>query len=173
LKVESVLKEEETMELGFMFAIFGAVLVAGLGGIGSANGVAIAGSAASGVLSEEPEKFGNTIVLVALPGTQGFYGFAIGVIMLYYMGLFAPTTKIISIAQGFSFLTVGLLCGLVQWWSAVYQGKVCAAAVSIVAKNPEHSMKGVVYAVMVETYAVLAFLTALIVLLKGIAPGLK
>ncbi|MDD5260165.1 MAG: V-type ATP synthase subunit K [bacterium] len=160
------------MELGFMIAVLGAVMVAGLGGIGSAIGVAIAGAAASGVLSEEPEKFGNTIVLVALPGTQGFYGFAIGVIMLYYMGLFAAAPKNISVAQGLAFLATGFLCGLVQWWSAVYQGKVCAAAVSIVAKNPEHSMKGVVYAVMVETYAVLAFLTALIVILKGIVPGL-
>ncbi len=161
------------MELGFMLAILGAVTVAGLGGIGSATGVAIAGAAASGILSEEPEKFGNTIVLVALPGTQGFYGFAIGVIMLYYMGLFAATPKSISVAQGLAFLATGFFCGLVQWWSAVYQGKVCASAASIVAKNPEHSMKGVVYAVMVETYAVLAFLTALIVILKGIVPGLQ
>jgi len=51
-------------------------------------GVAIAGSAASGVLSEEPEKFGNTILLVALPGTQGFYGFVIAVLMLIYLGAF-------------------------------------------------------------------------------------
>lgn len=161
------------MELGLMLAILGVVACAGLSGIGSATGVAIAGSAASGVLSEEPEKFGNTILLVALPGTQGFYGFVIAVLMLIYLGAFGAAFKTIAVTQGLAFLATGFFCGLVQWWSAVYQGKVCAAAISIVAKNPEHSMKGVVYGVMVETYAVLGFLTALIVLLKGIAPGLK
>lgn len=161
------------MELGLMLAILGVVACAGLSGIGSATGVAIAGSAASGVLSEEPEKFGNTILLVALPGTQGFYGFVIAVLMLIYLGAFGAAFKTIAVTQGLAFLVTGFFCGLVQWWSAVYQGKVCAAAISIVAKNPEHSMKGVVYGVMVETYAVLGFLTALIVLLKGIAPGLK
>ncbi len=161
------------MELGLMLAILGVVACAGLSGIGSATGVAIAGSAASGMLSEEPEKFGNTILLVALPGTQGFYGFVIAILMLIYLGAFGPAFKTIAVTQGLAFLATGFFCGLVQWWSAVYQGKVCAAAISIVAKNPEHSMKGVVYGVMVETYAVLGFLTALIVLLKGIAPGLK
>ena len=161
------------MEIGVMLAILGVVACAGLSGIGSATGVAIAGSAASGVLSEEPEKFGNTILLVALPGTQGFYGFVIAVLMLIYLGAFGTAFKAVSVPQGLAFLATGVFCGLVEWWSAVYQGKVCAAAVSIVAKNPEHSMKGVVYGVMVETYAVLGFLTALIVLLKGIAPGLQ
>ncbi len=168
------------MEIGLMLAILGVVACAGLSGIGSATGVSIAGSAASGMLSEEPEKFGNTIMLVALPGTQGFYGFVIGVMMLIYLGAFAVVPegqtfafKSLSVSQGLAFLATGFFCGLVQWWSAVYQGKVCAAAISIVAKNPEHAMKGVIYGVMVETYAVLGFLTALIVLLKGIVPGLK
>lgn len=161
------------MDLGLTIAILGVVLCAGLGGIGSAVGVAIAGSAASGVISEEPEKFGNTVILVALPGTQGFYSFVIAILMLIYIGAFGPVMKAVTLAQGFAFLVTGVLCGIVELWSAVYQGKVCASSISIVAKNPEHSMKGVVYGVMVETYAVLGFLTALIVLLKGIAPGLK
>lgn len=161
------------MELGLMLAILGVVCCAGLAGIGSATGVSIAGSAASGVMSEEPEKFGSTVILVALPGTQGFYGFVIAILMLIYLGAFGQAFKTVSTAQGLAFLATGFFCGLVQWWSAVYQGKVCASAVSIVAKNPEHSMKGVVYGVMVETYAVLGFLTALIVLLRGIVPGLQ
>lgn len=161
------------MELGLMLAILGVVACAGFAGIGSATGVAIAGSAASGVMSEEPEKFGNTIILVALPGTQGFYGFVISVLMLIYIGAFGTVFKAVTVPQGLAIFATGFFCGLVEWWSAVYQGKVCAAAISIVAKNPDHYMKGVVYGVMVETYAVLGFLTALIVLLKGIAPGLK
>ena len=35
-------------------------------------GVGIAGQAASGVVSEDPDKFGKVLVLQALPGTQAF-----------------------------------------------------------------------------------------------------
>ena len=52
-----------------------------LGGMGSAKGVGIVGEAASGVLSEDPEKFGQCLVLQALPGTQGIYGFLIGCLL--------------------------------------------------------------------------------------------
>ena len=42
--------------------------------------------------------------------------------------------------------------------SAIYQGKVCAAGVGIVAKRAKEAMKGVIYAALVETYAVLGLL---------------
>ena len=63
------------MELGFTLAVFGGALAVVLGGIGSAIGVGLAGQASSGVMSEDPEKFGSLLLLVALPGTQGIYGF--------------------------------------------------------------------------------------------------
>ncbi|MBU2529377.1 V-type ATP synthase subunit K, partial [bacterium] len=63
---------------GLTIALFGAGIAVFLGGIGSAVGVSTAGQAAAGVLSEKPEKFGETFILVALPGTQGIYGFAVG-----------------------------------------------------------------------------------------------
>ena len=56
-----------------------AVLMAG---IGSAIGVGIAGQAAAGIIIEEPEKFGKSLVLQLLPGTQGLYGFAIGLVVM-------------------------------------------------------------------------------------------
>ena len=48
--------------------------------------------------------------------------------------------------------------------SAKSQGKVSAAAINILAKNEEHQTKGIIYAVMVETYAILAFVFSLILL---------
>jgi V/A-type H+-transporting ATPase subunit K len=42
--------------------------------------------------------------------------------------------------------------------SAIAQGKVAAAGVGIVAKRPEEAAKGIVYAGLVETYAILAFI---------------
>ena len=58
---------------GTFLAILGAALAAGFAGAGSAKGVGVAGEAAAGVLSEDPGKFGQTLLLQALPGTQGIY----------------------------------------------------------------------------------------------------
>ena len=63
---------------GVFFAGLGAALAVLLSGIGSAAGVGIVGEAASGLVIEEPEKFGRSLVLQLLPGTQGLYGFEIG-----------------------------------------------------------------------------------------------
>jgi len=52
--------------------------------------------------------------------------------------------------------------GFVGWVSAKAQGKTSAAGIAILAKNEEHSTKGIIYAVMVETYALLAFVISLI-----------
>jgi len=60
---------------GVGWAVFGAMLSVMFGCIGSAIGIRIACSQAAGVLSEKPELFGKLLVLMALPGTQGFYGF--------------------------------------------------------------------------------------------------
>ena len=55
--------------LGVALAVLGAVLAALLAGIGSAKGVGIAGEAAAGVISEDPGKFGKTLILQLLPRT--------------------------------------------------------------------------------------------------------
>ena len=58
-----------------ILAYIGIGLVLGLSCIGSAYGVTIAGNAVLGALKKNPDAFGNYIVLSALPGTQGLYGF--------------------------------------------------------------------------------------------------
>ena len=53
--------------------------------------------------------------------------------------------------------------------SAIHQGKVCAAGILMAAKRPEMAFKaGVVYAVMVEMYAILGLLVTLFLLLFAI-----
>ncbi len=160
--------------LGLMLAYVAAAIAAMGSGAGSAAGVSIPGRAASGLLSEEPEKFGNTLILVALPGTQGIYGFITGVIMLINLGAMGGgELKHPTVAQGIAFLGIGIFQAVVQSVSSIYQGKVCAAGIAIVAKHPEESMKGVVNGVMVETYAVLGLLISLLLLFKGVVPTLQ
>ena len=51
------------MNWGIIWAGVGAFLSVVLAGIGSAIGVGRAGQAAAGVVSEEPEKFGQVLIL--------------------------------------------------------------------------------------------------------------
>jgi len=143
------------MDLNFgMFLAYAGIAVAVLfSGYGSAKGVGLSGQAASGVVTEDPSKFGKTIILVALPGTQGIYGFVIG--MLMYIKISALTQ--ITILTGLQYLMAGFPVGIVGWLSGIWQGKVVVAGLGILAKRPEESTKGIIYAGMVETYAILSF----------------
>ena len=71
---------------GNTLALLGAAIAA-LAGIGSAKGVGIAGQAAAGVVAEDPKKFGKTLILQALPGTQGIYGLIISFLIMMKIGL--------------------------------------------------------------------------------------
>lgn len=141
---------------GVFFAGLGSALAVLLSGIGSAEGIGIVGEAASGLVIEEPEKFGKSLVLQLLPGTQGLYGFVIGLLVL------GQLNAAMSLQQGLYIFASCLPVGFVGWQSAISQGKTAAAGISILAKNEEHSTKGIIYAVMVETYALLAFVISLI-----------
>ncbi len=158
------------MELGIALAILGAALAAGLAGAGSALGVGISGQAASGVISEEPDKFGQALLLQALPGTQGIYGFLAAVMTLQAVGLLGGGLANISVAVGaqiaFACLPIAVT-GLVSGWM---QGKVSLAGMGVAAKQPKAVGKAIVLSAMVETYAVIGLLTT-ILLLNGIEIG--
>lgn len=143
---------------GVIFAAFGIAVAVFLSGIGSAKGVGLVGEAAAGLVIDEPEKFGRSLVLQLLPGTQGLYGFVIGLMILGKLDVD------LSLAEGLYLFAAGLPIGFVGFLSAIAQGKTAAAGISILAKNEEHSTKGIIYAVMVETYALLSFVISLILI---------
>ncbi|HIT73031.1 MAG TPA: V-type ATP synthase subunit K [Candidatus Fimicola cottocaccae] len=153
---------------GQFLGIMGAALAALLAGIGSAKGTSMAGQAAAGVVSEDPSKFGQLLVLQLLPGTQGLYGFIIGFLMLTKIGILGgdiPTS-----AQGFQLLAASLPVGIVGLISGIYQGKAAVAGVGIVAKKPEELGKAITFAAIVETYAILGLLVSFLAL-NGIQIG--
>ncbi len=155
------------MEIGLILSIVGVALIVVLGGIGSSIGVALAGQAAAGVLSEEPDKFGRLLPVVGLPGTQGFYSLLIGFMVILKLGLLTTDIKAPNTSQGLEILGICLLIGLVENISAVYQGKVCVASVGIVAKKAEEAGKALVLPIFVEIYAILG-LVAGFLLLQGV-----
>lgn len=144
---------------GVVFGALG-VVAAMLAAIGSASGLSIVGQAASGLVPEEPQKFGKTLILQLLPGTQGLYGFVIGLLILLKL------SSAVTLEQGMYLMAVGLPIGLVGWGSAIAQGKVAASGVGILAKNESQTTKGIIYAVMVETYALLAFVISLLLFFR-------
>jgi V/A-type H+-transporting ATPase subunit K len=153
-----------TVELSRGLAFAGAALAFGLGGCGSAKGIYIASQQAAGVLSEKPDLFGQLLVMVALPGTQGFYGFIIAVMMAMQTGLMAGTVNI-SLSTGLALLFVGLLSGIVQYVSAINQGQASAAGIALVGRRPEKSGQALLFPALVETYAVVALLAAILFIL--------
>ena len=153
-----------------MLVILGAALAAGLAGAGSALGTGVAGMAANGVVSEDPAKFGRLLVLQALPGTQGIYGLVALFMITNRVAGWGIDLSEIPLRTGLEVLGAALPVALTGLVSGLYQGKVCAGACSLVAKRPEEVGKGMVFAVVVETYAVLGLLGT-ILLLQRISLG--
>jgi V/A-type H+-transporting ATPase subunit K len=148
---------------GVVLALAGAAFAAFFAGIGSANGVGIAGQAAAGVVSEDPSKFGKVLVLQLLPGTQGIYGLLIAFITLSQIGILGGNGDI-SIAKGFLYLFANFPMAFAGYRSAVAQGKAAAAAIGLVAKRPEQFGKAMIFPAMVETYAILALLVSILMI---------
>lgn len=155
------------MDLGLALAIAGAAIVMAVSGTGSAIGVALAGQAAAGVMTEDPEKFGRMIPLVGIPGTQGFYGFLIGFLVLNKLNLLGAQIKFPTLTQGIQILSICAVVSIVEAISAVWQGKVSVASIGLVAKKPEEAGKALVLPIFVEIYAILG-LAAAFLLLQGI-----
>lgn len=118
----------------------------------------MAGEAASALIIDEPHKFGKSLVLQLLPGTQGLYGFVIGIIAV------GKLSSEVSLQTGLAVLMSCLPIAFVGFFSAIMQAKVSISGITILAKNESQSTKGIIYAVMVETYAILAFVMSIMLL---------
>ncbi|MDD5090266.1 MAG: V-type ATP synthase subunit K [Candidatus Wallbacteria bacterium] len=151
--------------LGFFLALAGAAFAAGLAGMGSSHGVGIAGQASDAIVAEEPEKFVKCLVLQALPGTQGIYGFLAAVLVLFKLQAFGanPITTL-TVMTGFQILVSCIPVGLVCYYSGVWQGRVAASAMAIVARNEQDFTKGIIFSAMVETYAIIGLITTILML---------
>ncbi|MBO4554937.1 MAG: V-type ATP synthase subunit K [Clostridia bacterium] len=150
--------------MGTFIAIVGAVFAATLAGIGSAIGVGVAGKAAAGVTSEDPDKFSKCLILQLLPGTQGIYGLLVAFLVFIKINLFGGVAAL-SISGGLALFGACLPMAVVGFVSALYQSKVACSGIAMVAKRPEESTKGIILAAMVETYAVLALLVSLLAIM--------
>ena len=153
---------------GLGYAILGAALAAILAGIGSAIGVGITGQASAGVVSENPDLFGKLLVIEALPGTQGNYGFLAAIMVMIRIGMLGGTPVELTVDKGFEFFLACMPIAIVGLLSAIYQGKVAVSAIHMTAKQPDASARGITMTALVETYAILALLVSILLILVGI-----
>jgi V/A-type H+-transporting ATPase subunit K len=149
------------MTTALILAYLGLALMVGLSGIGSAIGVVIGGNATIGALKKNDEAFGSYMLLSALPGTQGLYGFAGFFIINSSMPGLISTG--LNVGQGAAIFAAGLAQGTVCLLSAVMQGRVCANGISSIGSGNDVFGKTMVLAVFPELYAIVSFAATFII----------
>ncbi|MCD8381974.1 MAG: V-type ATP synthase subunit K [Clostridiales bacterium] len=150
---------------GLPFALLGAGLAAALSGIGSAKGTGMAGEAGTGLLSEDPSKFGKVMILQVIPGTQGLYGLVVWFFAIFSMGLMDGSALSMDVATGMQYFVACLPMALGGLFSAIAQGRVAAGSINILAKKPDDWSKGMVLCITVEFYAILALLASMLMII--------
>jgi V/A-type H+-transporting ATPase subunit K len=141
------------MDTAIVLAYIGLGLMVGLAGVGSALGVSYGGNATIGALKKNDAAFGSYMLLSALPGTQGLYGFG-GFFIINSSGVIGPEMTMI---QGMAIFAAGFALGLVGLISAMQQGKVCANGIAGIGSGYDVFTKTMILAVFPELYAIVAF----------------
>ncbi len=139
--------------LPVIFAYIGLALMVVLSGIGSSIGVVMGGNATIGALKKNPDAFGNYMLLSALPGTQGLYGFG-GFFIMNSSGVISSE---MTMLQAIAIVAAGLILGTVGLVSAIQQGRVCANGIASIGAGNNVFGNTMILAVFPELYAIIAF----------------
>ncbi len=151
---------------GYQWALLGGGVAAIGGGIGSAMGITYAAQVGAGILTEDPDKFGGLLPIVAVPGTQGIYGFITAVLVLIFFNLLGGKGADIAARTGVQIFIACLPVAFLCCVSAIYQGLTSAAAAGMVARRTQEAGKALILPALVETYAVLALIVTILMLLS-------
>ncbi len=141
--------------LGQIIGIIGIAVCVLLCGIGSALGLYKTGTAAAGVLGEDPKKFGKVLVLVLLPATQGIYGFIIGIIAS------SSLSAAMTVAQGWAMFGAVMPMALSGLITGIFQGKSAVNCIYAVGKQESLGGKLIIYPAMIEFYAILGLIISI------------
>lgn len=129
----------------------------GLSGIGSSYGVTFAGNAAVGAMKKNPTAFGNYLVLSAMSGTQGLYGFVGYFIMRPYL------VDTLTMSQAAAIFGGGLALGSVAMLSAMRQGQVCMNGIAAIGNGYNVFAQTLILCVFPELYAILGVAAVFII----------
>ncbi len=143
---------------GQALAIIGLALCAGLCGVGSAIGLFKTGSAAAGILAEDPKKFSKALILVVLPATQGIYGFVLAILGM------GSVVDGMTVAAGWKIFGAALPLAITGLISGIFQGRTAVGGIYAIAKNESLSGKLILFPAMVETYAILGLVVSILLM---------
>ncbi len=130
-------------------AYLGITIMVALTGIASTYGVTIVGNAAIGALKKAPNAFGSFLVLCAMPGTQGLYGF------VGYFIFQGVLNEQITMLQAIAVLAGSISMGLLGLFSSLRQSQVCANGIVAIGNGQDAFTNTLILSVFPELYAIL------------------
>ncbi len=145
------------MTPSYVLAFVGVAIMVGLSGIASSIGTSIAGMSAVGAMKKNSSAFGSYLILCALPGSQGLYGF-VGYFMV--KGFLVPEVTLFQAAAIFG---AGLIMGCVCLLSSYMQAKICANGIAAIGNGHDVMVNTLILAAYPELYAILAVATTFLI----------
>jgi V/A-type H+-transporting ATPase subunit K len=145
------------MTTAIILGYIGAALMVGMSGLASAIGTSVCGMSAVGAMKKDPSKFGTYMILSALPGSQGLYGF-----VAYFM-IARFLTAEISMLQGAAIFAGGIVMALVATISSYYQARVCASGIAAVGNGHDVMTRTLILAAFPELYAILGLASVFLI----------
>ena len=137
------------MTTALIFAYLGVALMVGVSGLASAVATARCGMASVGAMKKNAGAFGSYMILSALPGSQGLYGFVGFFMVKDYIVADMPMMTAVAI------FGAGLLMAIVTLSSALFQAKVCANGIVSIGNGNDVMGKTLILAAFPELYAIL------------------
>ena len=149
---------------GLTLALLGAAIAYLFPAIASGLGGRMVAEAANGVLTEDPKKFGQCLLLQAITTTQAIYGLIITFLILRKVGIIDGNPLMdLPIKTGLLFLVASLPVGIAASTTGLSQARAVVAGISLVAKRPEEVGKSVIHAVIIETNQILGLLISFMI----------
>ena len=147
------------MGIGDILAMVGAALAVALPAIGSAFGMSWVQQAAAGVVSEEPKKFGKTLILQLIPSSAALYGFVVAFLIMLNTSIMGPGY---GQNEGMMILVVSLPIALVGLFGTLMQAKVCVAGVRMVGKDESLGGRALTMGVFIELFILFALIVSVL-----------
>ena len=142
--------------LTFSLAQVGPIIVLSMGCCGSAIGCYIASMASHAAMARTEEGHGKFIGMASVPSSQSIYGFILMLLMYNKIkdGTLSPIAAIF----------IGTAVGLALMTSAVFMGRVIVAGIQATLKQPSVYGKCYVAIGILESFALFAFVFALLII---------
>jgi V/A-type H+-transporting ATPase subunit K len=151
------------MTLGLALSLIGAAISIIGGGIGTIWGTAYVASGGTGLVAQNPKRFGVVLLSAAIPSSQGIYGFLGSILIMQQTEFLGGEFLDVSTPMGLAFIAGSLPVSLLGMFSGMAQGKVLQSGLRIVAKNPSEIGKSIILAVLVESMAVFGLLLTILI----------